>query len=301
MLGSIAMSLSEMYPEQIMAIKGFITLFMVLPIPLIIVFIFSAFLFVEEDSSLIIGDANKNNTQKQIPYEERYPLSKVDKNNESKNEKNDTETTNTEKKDDSEKWKDKMKSYLNEYTPNGNVIMRYNYETEAFDFWCDDKNIKYSYLETVARKYVSIFNCRELYIDRSENIEKQMKDIKLKEINDKQKEEQKKSKENQENNDEKQEDNDDDLFVKLKTPLEKNKEKHKSKMELRNRRSGNKSTNEEITKKSLAPTEANKYIRKGDVKEADLYKKKEKVVHKNISFGMFKSMFGSRGSTSPMT
>lgn len=292
MLGSIAMSLSEMFPEQILALKGLITLFMVLPIPLIIVFIFSAFLFIEEDIPMV------EDIPKEIPYEEKYPLSKIDKNSESKNEK-----TDTDKKDDPEKWKDKMKLYLNEYTPNGNVIIRYNYKTEAFDFWCDDKNIKYPYLETVARKYVSVFDCRELYIDRSENIEKQMENIKRKKIEKEQKEQQQKEQEekSQENKVVEREDNDDDLFVKLKTPLEKNKEKHKSKMELRNRRMGIKSTDEEITKKSLAPTKANKYIRKGDLKEADLYEKKEKVVHKNISFGMFKSMFGSSGSTSPMT
>ena len=41
-----------------------------------------------------------------------------------------------------------------EKTPNGIVIMRYNKDREGFEYWCNDKNIKYDYLETVARKFV---------------------------------------------------------------------------------------------------------------------------------------------------
>lgn len=53
-------------------------------------------------------------------------------------------------------------------TPNGEVYMKYNTENEGFDYWCSTKNIKYKYLETVARKFVTIFNCSDLYVMRKE-------------------------------------------------------------------------------------------------------------------------------------
>ena len=51
-------------------------------------------------------------------------------------------------------------------TPNGEVYMKYNKENEGFDYWSTNKNIKYKYLETVARKFVTVFKCSELYIMR---------------------------------------------------------------------------------------------------------------------------------------
>ena len=51
-------------------------------------------------------------------------------------------------------------------TPNGEVYMKYNNGNEGFDYWCSNKNIKYKYLETVARKFVTIFNCSDLYVMR---------------------------------------------------------------------------------------------------------------------------------------
>ena len=44
--------------------------------------------------------------------------------------------------------------------------MRYDKNNEGFDYWCDDNQIEYKYLETVARKYIKIFNCKHLYFDR---------------------------------------------------------------------------------------------------------------------------------------
>ena len=66
-----------------------------------------------------------------------------------------------------------------ESTPQGIVIMRYNNEREGFEYWCDNKNIKYDYLETVARKFVIMNFCTNLYVDRRENIKKQQKSTRL--------------------------------------------------------------------------------------------------------------------------
>ena len=64
-----------------------------------------------------------------------------------------------------------------ENTPDGLVIMLYNGEREGFEYWCDNKNIKFDYLETVARKFVIMNFCTSLYIDRYEDIKKQQDDF----------------------------------------------------------------------------------------------------------------------------
>jgi hypothetical protein len=53
---------------------------------------------------------------------------------------------------------------LFETTPLGNVIMLYNHKKEVFEFYSDN-TIPYRFLETVARKYVTTYNCKPLYID----------------------------------------------------------------------------------------------------------------------------------------
>ena len=49
-------------------------------------------------------------------------------------------------------------------TPSGEVYMKYSKDNEGFDYWCSKKDIKYKYLETVARKFVTMFKCADLYI-----------------------------------------------------------------------------------------------------------------------------------------
>ena len=55
-------------------------------------------------------------------------------------------------------------SFICEYTPIGNVIMKYNNARELFEYY-SDISIPYRYLETVCRKYVITFKCPHLYID----------------------------------------------------------------------------------------------------------------------------------------
>ena len=86
--------------------------------------------------------------EKEIPYNEKNPLKR--KNNTNKE-------PNTE-----------LLSVL-ECTPNGNVFMKYNLDNESFDYWSDYKEIPFQHLETVARKYVNIFNCADLYLCEEES------------------------------------------------------------------------------------------------------------------------------------
>ena len=67
-------------------------------------------------------------------------------------------------------------SYIFELTPRGFVVMKYNYDEEGFIYWAN-KTIPYSHLETVARKYVKYFCCKDLYIDRARILEEKCKDI----------------------------------------------------------------------------------------------------------------------------
>lgn len=92
--------------------------------------------------------------------------------------------------------------YITDETPEGYVFMRYNKEEEGFEYWCDNKNIRFMYLETVARKYVSNYLCKSLYKDRKTEEDKQ---------------------ENNEKQEKEEEEEMDDVFVKPKKSTEKSK------------------------------------------------------------------------------
>ena len=51
-----------------------------------------------------------------------------------------------------------------EKTPLGNVIMYYNNFRESFEYYSDN-TIPYRFLETISRKYVKTFNCKQIYFD----------------------------------------------------------------------------------------------------------------------------------------
>jgi hypothetical protein len=60
---------------------------------------------------------------------------------------------------------DKLQNnYVMEKTPLGNIAMCYNNKKGSFEYYSDNA-IPYRYLETVARKYVITFHCKNLYID----------------------------------------------------------------------------------------------------------------------------------------
>jgi hypothetical protein len=68
-----------------------------------------------------------------------------------------------------EQLKKFKKKYVIEHTPLGNVLMFYNHDKLAFEYY-SDLTVPYRYLETVARKYVLTFNYRPLYIDMEEEL-----------------------------------------------------------------------------------------------------------------------------------
>ena len=73
---------------------------------------------------------------------------------------------------------------ITDTTPRGDVLMYYSSKLGSFVYHSHTKEIPYSYLETVARKYVIEYNCKKLYIDIRKEYEKgvkKYKEIKAKE------------------------------------------------------------------------------------------------------------------------
>jgi len=55
-------------------------------------------------------------------------------------------------------------NFILEKTPLGNVIMYYNNSRESFEYYSDN-TIPYRFLETISRKYVKTFKCKQIYFD----------------------------------------------------------------------------------------------------------------------------------------
>jgi hypothetical protein len=70
--------------------------------------------------------------------------------------------------------------YIIEHTPLGNVLMFYNHDKLAFEYY-SDLTIPYRYLDTVSRKYVLTYNYRPLYIDMEEELKECEKRLQEKE------------------------------------------------------------------------------------------------------------------------
>jgi len=57
-------------------------------------------------------------------------------------------------------------SYLMESTPVGNIVMYYDRKKESFLYYSDNV-VPFRYLEPVGRKYVIMFQCKELFQDNT--------------------------------------------------------------------------------------------------------------------------------------
>ena len=64
-----------------------------------------------------------------------------------------------------------INNYVMEYTPAGNIYMRYNNDKKSFEYFSNN-SIPYRYLEPVGRKYVTTFYCKPLFIDLEEELQK---------------------------------------------------------------------------------------------------------------------------------
>jgi len=62
-------------------------------------------------------------------------------------------------------------NFIMETTPLGNVIMYYSYEKNGFVYY-SDSTLPYRFLETIGRKYITTFKCKDssIYIDENDII-----------------------------------------------------------------------------------------------------------------------------------
>ena len=61
---------------------------------------------------------------------------------------------------------------IREITPRGEIIMCYDAETKSFNYYSNNKNIPYSTLDAVARKYVCLHKIPSIYVDIRDEIQK---------------------------------------------------------------------------------------------------------------------------------
>jgi hypothetical protein len=64
-----------------------------------------------------------------------------------------------------------LNGYVIEYTPLGNVVMRYNNEKGSFEYFSNN-SIPYRYLEPIGRKYVMTYFCKPLFVDLEEELKR---------------------------------------------------------------------------------------------------------------------------------
>lgn len=63
--------------------------------------------------------------------------------------------------------------YIKQETPKGCVLMNYDYKNESFNYYSKKSNIiPFQYLDVVSRIYVVKYNCKSLYIDNYDNLDK---------------------------------------------------------------------------------------------------------------------------------
>jgi hypothetical protein len=182
--------------------------------------------------------------------------------------------------------------YVMEFTPQGNVLMKYDKNKESFIFYSDN-TIPYRYLEVVGRKYVKQFNCRPIFVDMEE-------ELKLAEEKWENEKEEKEEKEEEEKRKKEE-------AIKNQTPLEEKKKSVFAKFKSYNKESGTghvataappkntipnkKLTHSQENEKILLKQKANRYTYEGKMANFSFIKKVDrKVVDKKfgMSFADFK-------------
>lgn len=165
--------------------------------------------------------------------------------------------------------------YIQEYTPDGGVILKYNVKSDVFWYWSDGM-IRYRILDTVARKFCTVFQCRNIYMD----IEKEKEEKKNENENENENEEEKeKEKEEKEKEVKQEEEEEDDSFLFIDSKRVKDV----------NNRENNKPIEEEKNTLSLSNKKIY-FIRKGSVRDfSDTLKQATHVpTEKQLSYEDFK-------------
>ena len=185
-----------------------------------------------------------------------------------------------------------------EFTPLGNVLMKYDKNKESFRFY-SDSTIPYRYLEVVGRKFVKQFNCRPIFVDMEEELK----------LAEEKWEKEKKEKEEKEEEEKRKKEED----IKNKVPIEEKKKNVFAKFKSYNKESGtghvstaappkNSIPNKKLTKtqeneNTLLKQKANRYTYEGKIINFSFIKKVDrKVVDKKfgMSFADFKKSMAKK-------
>jgi len=116
-----------------------------------------------------VSESNTTIEKQLVKYEDKY--------------KSDYMKLNSRQLSTSEK--DNLKNnFVMETTPLGNVIMYFNNEKNGFVYY-SDSTIPYRFLETVGRKYITTFKCKDstIYVDETDEPDEKKPIEKLPEIN----------------------------------------------------------------------------------------------------------------------
>ena len=182
------------------------------------------------------------------------------------------------------------KRILYEDTPDGEVIIYYNNDTESFYYWCDNKNIKYMFLNSVVYKYAVEYNCKSVCVDYTSElkcIEKEYEKLQKSKSEEKNKET---NEDVNENNDVNENDNqNEDVNENVNEDLN-NKEKNVF-VKFKNYSNQQNTNNNTSNSKYLVTKSSNRFSYRGNIKE--YYKSKNKSINlkeekKNISYSDFK-------------
>jgi hypothetical protein len=180
-----------------------------------------------------------------------------------------------------------------EKTPLGNVLMKYNNDRTTFEYYSDN-TIPYRYLETVARKYVKMFNCRPIFIDMEEELKLYEEKLIELERKEKERELEKERKEKEKGKELEKEETKKNVFAKFKTY---NKDAGTGRVNtapppknsIPNKNITDKNTNEKLILKE----KSNRYTYEGKFSNFSFIKKVErKAVDKKyaMTFANFKKM-----------
>ena len=153
--------------------------------------------------------------------------------------------------------KEELDTYTNkivmENTPLGNVLMYWDNQRETFVYY-SDMNVPYRILEVVSRKYVTMNNCKSIFIDMNDELEiskKKIEDDKKKIEDDKKKIEEDKKILEEKRDSEAEED------IGVNNPVE---EKKSVFAKLKNYNTDNNKSNSIILDSKKTPTNANKIM-----------------------------------------
>ena len=200
----------------------------------------SACLFVSQTHS-ILDEEKEEEEEEEIRYIDNYPLENATQENEKVN----------------------PNTYVLELAPKGIIILKYDYDEEGFTYWTNSSSVDYKVLETVARKFVTNFCCKELFIDREQNLTE-----KKEALEEKVKQEAELEKMNEEDLQHTEQDDleetENDVFATFKSYNKK----------------GGAKKEEDDKKNVIVADKANKYIKKGNIRDFEILDKKYKELEK---------------------